>query len=90
MVLPLVTTGMPEAIAADEMDQITQKLVSSPLKQSQPESDIDDEKASMGNFTAQQVESNEKEGLSDVYDFDSFIQRMRHPSCKPVLENIKR
>lgn len=26
----------------------------------------------------------------DSYNFDAFISRMRHPSCRPVLENIKR
>ncbi len=24
------------------------------------------------------------------YNFDDFISKMRHESCKPVLENIKR
>ena len=27
---------------------------------------------------------------SDSYDFDIFIAKMRHPSCKPILENVKR
>lgn len=27
---------------------------------------------------------------SDSYDFDTFIAKMRHPSCKPILENVKR
>lgn len=26
----------------------------------------------------------------DSYNFDAFISKMRHESCKPVLENIKR
>lgn len=26
----------------------------------------------------------------DAYNFDAFISKMRHESCKPVLENIKR
>lgn len=26
----------------------------------------------------------------DAYNFDNFISKMRHESCKPVLENIKR
>lgn len=43
--------------------------------------------------------SNDVCGLKDVesfsldldsYNFDAFISKMRHESCKPVLENIKR
>lgn len=26
----------------------------------------------------------------DSYNFDAFISKMRHESCRPVLENIKR
>lgn len=26
----------------------------------------------------------------DSYNFDAFISKMRHESCKPVLESIKR
>ena len=26
----------------------------------------------------------------DSYNFDAFISKMRHDSCRPVLENIKR
>ena len=26
----------------------------------------------------------------DSYNFDAFISKMRHESCKPILENIKR
>ena len=26
----------------------------------------------------------------DSYNFDAFISKMRHESCRPVLENIKK
>ena len=26
----------------------------------------------------------------DAYNFDAFIAKMRHESCKPVLESIKK
>lgn len=26
----------------------------------------------------------------DAYNFDAFIYKMRHESCRPVLENIKK
>jgi hypothetical protein len=72
---------MPEA-AFDRVHQITETLADEGC----------DEKASAGAFTAKAKQASEA-GMteqSDVYDFDSFIQRMRHASCKPILENIKR
>ena len=74
--------------SADSVDQITDKLANSATETGA----IEDEKCSIGHFgaqlTAEEVVAVGEQ--SDVYDFDSFIQRMRHASCKPILENIKR
>lgn len=52
-------------------------------------------------LTSSEIDENSKDicGLKDAesfsldldsYNFDAFISKMRHESCKPVLENIKR
>ena len=41
--------------------------------------------------TANDLKAAEQISLDlDAYNFDNFISKMRHESCKPVLENIKR
>lgn len=81
---------MPEPSPLDQACEITEKLSQKPQAH---DDEAEDEKSSTtGNFNASvQVQcSGAPIGQTDVYDFDSFIQRMRHPSCKPILENIKR
>ena len=82
---------MPEAQPLDHADHFTQKLKESDRAHETFAAHVD-EKASISaveSITAAAVEEAVGE-QSDVYDFDAFIQRMRHPSCKPVLESIKR
>lgn len=74
------------AINTEETDPITQKLE----KKSVKEASVDEKASIGGEFSGLAVEGSNDESNTDVYDFDAFIRRMRHPSCKPILENIKR
>ena len=82
---------MPEAAVNTEQgaDTITLKLEKS-VKEENSLNDGESEKDSVSAFSVAKGPTGREENNIDVYNFDSFIQRMRHPSCKPILENIKR
>jgi hypothetical protein len=84
---------MPEPQIIEEIkekDSIKNEIIEKKeaiLKESLENGDKDDQRNSEKNI----LKMAEKIPLDlDSYNFDAFISKMRHESCRPVLENIKR
>jgi hypothetical protein len=80
---------MPEPQIASE---IGEKAEVAPIKREKAQ--ICDEKESLPSESGDEkrlAEAAERIPLDlDSYNFDAFISKMRHDSCKPVLESVKK